>query len=313
MVKRMSERTVDDICRDIRDLANCPVFVQNIRRFDLNWDLVWAAMDMVEDTELAINSFEHNGVSSNPGAEYLKVYGLFQAMFMQQDAVRNFAEGFRLPEVNIADDTDAAEVREVRNKYFGHHKYRRNGVTTYHGIARMTVGSGSITAWTYPNFSTENIRLKDAIKVNQDYIEKALEEVLVNMKKKKSDFTKSITEKLSEDRQNYAFEKIYSWVYGNTADRAAMTGAGLSIVRESINKLEEGLRERYESLSGLGDVERTIKKARFALDNLDTLFADNPNGMDGDFNTEIYVDSLQSSFNELIDISKEINTEFADS
>ncbi|MGB4844144.1 MAG: hypothetical protein WBP16_06750, partial [Ferruginibacter sp.] len=86
--------TVDALCHEIRELANQPIFIQNVNRHGFNWDLAWAAMDMIEDTELAISSFLGNKAGENQGAEYLRVYGLFQAIFMQQDAVRNLAEAF---------------------------------------------------------------------------------------------------------------------------------------------------------------------------------------------------------------------------
>lgn len=306
----MAKRIVDEVCQEIRSIASRAIFIQNIKRHGFNWDLTWAAMDTIEDTELAINSFLSGKSNNDQGSEYLRVYGLFQAIFMQQDAVRNLAEGLNSPKINISTDPAASEVREMRNKYFGHHKYKRNGITTYHGISRMTVGSSFITAWTYPNFSTEDINLKEAIEVNKKYVSKSLKDILENMKKKKIDYAAKIKDKLSEDRQTYAFEKIFSWVYGDTADRCVMTGAGLRIIRSSINEVEAGLKARYENLAGIGDLERTIEKSRYVLDTLDRLFKENPNGTKGDFHTEVYVEALDHAFSELIDICTEANSEF---
>ena len=306
----MVSSTFDSIINDVRTQATTSVFINNINRFDLNWDLMWAAMDTLEDTQYAITSYSNDDHQSDQGREYLKIYGLFQAIFMQQDAVRNFAEGLRLPDINITTDADASKVREMRNKYFGHHKYKREGVTTYHGISRMTVGSNHITAWTYPNFSTEDINLEEAIATNQEYVVDALKRIFSNMIKKKNEYIKSIEENLSEDRQGYAFEKLYSWVYGDTEDRAVMARFSLKTIRECIDKLEQGLRERFDDISGLGDAERTISKARYALNELDELYANNLDGMKGNFNAEIFADSLRVSFEELVDVSKQINTEF---
>jgi len=65
-----------------------------------------------------------------------------------------------------------------------------------------------------------------------------------------------------------------------------------------IDELESGLNERFENLSGVGDAERTIQKSRYILDTVDVLFTDNPTGMNGDFNAEVHVESLQNSFTE---------------
>lgn len=218
MEKIMVDRTVEHMSNKIRKLASTSIFVQNIGRFNINWGLVWAAMDTVEDTELATNSYRHDNSGSDHGREYLKVYGPFQAMFMQQDAIRNFTDGFQLLEVSIAEYQNASGVRGMRNKYFGHHKYRRNGVTTYHGVSRFTAGTEVITAWTHPHFSIEEINLEEAIRMNRDYITDVLERIFNSMKEKKTNYTQSFKGKLSEDRQPYAFEKLYSWVYDSTSD-----------------------------------------------------------------------------------------------
>jgi hypothetical protein len=171
MAKGDKFEAIDDQIHQLRTLAAEPVFIENIKRHGLNWDLLWAAVDTIEDTQLAIDAYEvGTDEQLKQGEEYLKVYGLFQTMFVQQDAIKHIAEGLKLPKVSIWDDSEASAVRTIRNKYFGHHKHtNKDAPTTYHGISRMTVGTGTIKAWTYPNFSTEEINIKDAISANAKY------------------------------------------------------------------------------------------------------------------------------------------------
>jgi hypothetical protein len=304
------KRDIDKLCGDIRRLVGSAFFLQNAKRHKFNLDLTWAAMDMIEDTELAIESFRNDESGKDVGLEYLKVYGLFQAIFMQQDAARNLAVGLSLPELNITTDMEAAEVREIRNKYFGHHKYQRKGKITYHGISRMTVGEQSIKAWTYPDFSTQVVHLKDAIEANRKYIIKSLRIVLANLHKKKIEFIRQIKDKLSEDRRPYFFEKISSWVFGSSSTPYEMAGTGLKVIRSDIEGLKSGLRVRYESLANVGDVDRDVKKCKYFLDLLDKHFEINPYGLKGDFGAEGYVETLKKAFNEIIDIAIETNSDF---
>ena len=306
----MSRKSIEDVCQEIRDLASSSIFIDNIKRFNLNWDLMWAAMDTIEDTSFAIQAYKNGNSSSSQGLEYLKIYGLFQAIFMQQDAVRNFAESFKLNKIDISTDPDAHGIRELRNKYFGHHKYKRDGTTTYHGIARLTVGEESIMAWTYPNFSTETINLNQAIAVNRKYIIDSLDRILKEMKLKRTDYVKQFTDQLSEDNQGYAFEKLYNWLYGDTSDRAAMADFSLRTIRQEVANIDKGLRERFDNIKDVGDAERTLEKARFALDYLDKSFTELPNGAEGNFDVEIYADSLNSSFRDLIQTCIDVNKSF---
>lgn len=312
MVKRSKLDLIDELTSQLRGLANKSVFIENIKRHKFNWDLTWAAVDMVEDTQLAINSFRAGGNGrSNQGEEYLKVYGLFQAIFMQQDAVKHIAEGLKLSEVSIWEDANASAVRVIRNKYFGHHKHKNQDKTvTYHGVARMSVGSGVISAWTYPNFSTEDINLQEAIKVNREYIAKVLVQLNKDLISKKEAYVSKFTEAMSEDLQIYAFEKLYSWVYGNTEDRSVMARASINIIEGRIDKFEMDVKARFENYSGFGDIERSVKKGRHALEKVKKLYEANPVGMNGDFDAEIYVDSLDKSFRSLIGVAKDINEEF---
>lgn len=307
----MSKKSIEDLCQEIRNLASSSIFINNIKRFDLNWDLIWAAMDTIEDTSLAIQAYKSGSNSSNQGAEYLEIYGLFQAIFMQQDAVKNFAEGFKLKKIDVSTDPAASEIRELRNKYFGHHKYQRRGVTTYHGISRITVGEESIMAWTYPNFSTEYINLNQSIITNRKYIINSLNLILNEMEKKKMDYLKKFSDQLSEDKQGYAFEKLYSWVYGDTSHRAVMADFSLRTVKQEVDYIEKGFRERYDNIKDIGDAERTIEKTRFALNRLEKFLLELPNGAKGDFEVEIYADSLSLSFNNLILLCVDVNKTFS--
>jgi len=52
------------------------------------WNTLCAAMDTIGDATLAIQDFQTDGVGSRQGEKYLRLYGLFQAIFLQQDAIR---------------------------------------------------------------------------------------------------------------------------------------------------------------------------------------------------------------------------------
>lgn len=95
------------------------------------------------------------------------------------------------------------------------------------------------------------------------------------------------------------------------AHSAAMTEIGLKSIRDSLAKIEKGLKQRYEKLVGIGDVERLVEKAPTALNVVEEIYKESPNGASSDFNAEVHVDALRSSHDELIDTCIEVNKEFA--
>jgi hypothetical protein len=102
---------------------------------------------MIGDAQLAIDAFNRKPVSE--GQRYLEVYGLFQAFFLQQDAIVNLAAALKLSEIKVFEDPGFSVVRPLRNRYFGHpSKHDWAKLTTYHGLTRVTVTSDEITGWT---------------------------------------------------------------------------------------------------------------------------------------------------------------------
>jgi len=112
---------INDAIRQIRDTVNTAVLIHNIERHGFQWDMVAASLDILGDTQLAIEAYqERQGkVGSDVGHGYLDAYGLFQAIFMQQDALTNLAEGLKLSRVRVHKNPDSAYVRNLRTKYFG--------------------------------------------------------------------------------------------------------------------------------------------------------------------------------------------------
>jgi hypothetical protein len=107
---------INDAIRQIRDTVNTAVLIHNIERHGFQWDMVAASLDILGDTQLAIEAYkERQGkVDSDVGHGYLDAYGLFQAIFMQQDALTNLAEGLKLSRVRVHKNPDSAYVRNLR-------------------------------------------------------------------------------------------------------------------------------------------------------------------------------------------------------
>jgi hypothetical protein len=65
---------INDAIRQIRDTVNKSVFLHNIERHGFLWDMVTAPLDMLGDTQLAIEAYQdprHGDV----GHHYLEAYG----------------------------------------------------------------------------------------------------------------------------------------------------------------------------------------------------------------------------------------------
>ena len=184
----MTTSDVNTELRAIRDMLSADIFIDNIQRHGLEWEMACASMDMIGDSQLAIDAFNRKPVSE--GQRYLEVYGLFQAFFLQQDAIVNLAAALKLSEIKVFEDPDFSVVRPLRNRYFGHpSKHDWAKPTTYHGLTRVTVTSEEITVWTYDTrFSTETISMNASIAKQTEGATRVLGQLRHELEAKRKDY-----------------------------------------------------------------------------------------------------------------------------
>lgn len=53
-----------------------------------NWNMVCVAFDCMEDTQEVINQYLDSNFPSSYGGRYLYIYGLLQALFVQQNTLK---------------------------------------------------------------------------------------------------------------------------------------------------------------------------------------------------------------------------------
>ena len=87
--------TIAEVSRFIRDYGQDPRHIQNLQVVRFTWHQLWAALDVIEDTELAIEAYLQSKYPTDIGERYLRLYGLLQVLFVQQDAMRHVIEAIR--------------------------------------------------------------------------------------------------------------------------------------------------------------------------------------------------------------------------
>lgn len=312
MAKADNSSNPDSLMRDIRTLINKSIFIENIERHNFKWDMVTASMDTVEDTELAIKSYSNIPSDLPEGQLYLTLYGLFQAIFMQQDAVIHLAKGLNSTEIKTWKDADGKKIRVLRNKYFGHPTNSQNYETkesTFHGIARITLSEKTVTGWTYPNFSTEVINIADVIKTQQSFIIRSLNSIQKDLKEKELKFVSQFKSALPEDDLTYPFGKLWTWAVSDSDHAGDVAPMGMSMLSRFIDSTEKALKKRFDNLHGI-DAERDIRKARYCMEQLNKIMADHPNNANHSFEADIYVTALEGACKSLKELNVVINKQF---
>ena len=111
---------VQDLLSFIRDFIQHPRRLDPLLKDKAGWNMLTSAMDTVDDTESAILSYERSD-DSDKGMLYLLIYGLLQAMYVQQDALANLVRALSPKEnYEIGSEPEAKFIRDIRNSTVGH-------------------------------------------------------------------------------------------------------------------------------------------------------------------------------------------------
>jgi len=106
------------------------------------WNALCVAMDTLGDTCLALKYYQDFGIGNEEGEKYLKLYGLLQAVFLQQDAIRQLYETFLKTELRPHAGSFWMRIRELRNLTVGHPIEKGKTDTKRCFISRVTIHSG---------------------------------------------------------------------------------------------------------------------------------------------------------------------------
>ncbi len=84
-----------------------------------------SCIDLIEDTQLAINEVYENGLSeyndNNYGERYLKLYGVLNAVYQQKQATMELIELFKTPPKKITNkELNSLKIIDLRNKVGAH-------------------------------------------------------------------------------------------------------------------------------------------------------------------------------------------------
>ena len=78
--------------QNIRKYINIPRNQYVLMKDELYWYQLCSALDIVEDTSNAAESYFNLEFPNDVGYKYLLLYGVLQALFIQQDAIKHISE-----------------------------------------------------------------------------------------------------------------------------------------------------------------------------------------------------------------------------
>jgi len=110
---------------EIRNVINHCCYVRNcLQEKSSVWNQVCACLDVIEDSMLAAEDYLEKEELSACTQGYIYIYGVLQALFIQQDALNHIVTAinstFKSDVEKVTDNNRIREIRELRNDVVGH-------------------------------------------------------------------------------------------------------------------------------------------------------------------------------------------------
>jgi hypothetical protein len=215
----------------IRDFINSPRKQFALGQARAGWNMLCSSLDVIGDTELAFDAYMENLKSpATTGELYTLLYGIMQALFIQQDAVKHAIEALGLEPISnlVLDD-----IREVRNDSMGHPTKRGKG-KSFNFITRVSMSRSGFTLMTAfpdqdPTF--RHVNVVQHINDQRDILKTVLTQVIEKFRKEEMDhraeFKDEKLERIFPQTLGYYYEKIAETIHGGRPPTLGASMLGL--------------------------------------------------------------------------------------
>jgi hypothetical protein len=275
-------------------------------------------MDMVADSQAAIDAFGQQGSEAlDEGSVYLAIFGLLQALFVQQDASLHLAESLHLP-VDIKQYPRLKEIREIRNDAVGHPTKRsKPGKTSYswNFIIQHSLSCDhfELLCWHSPTGHTKiSVNTRELITDQRTYIGKILETTDDEVKRRDNEYKARFKMKKLADTlphtTSYMCEKMSCAI--DSLDTLNPGEWGVASLQNALAAFEAELRERGIAIDTYPGIQLTYADLQYPLKKLHEHFSGSET-LDREA-AHIFVDFVRKNINDLMTMAEDLDREFAE-
>jgi len=311
-------KTVNIYIQEIRELINKPIMLNNVLKKRSKRYKIYSCLDVIGDTELAIEAYYSSKSVSDFGLLYLIIYGTLQILYVQQDAVFNLSNSLGI-EKKIADYPQLEKIRDIRNRSTGHPTEKSkpgDKTTSYNFITRVTMRHDRFELTSIlknGNQEDEDISIPDLIEMQQDNISKILSDIIEKLSKDE----RECKERFKMDKLTSCFPDSLDYVLSNVllgtteAEYQRRGKASLPEIRQALQGYGDKLTKRRINI---GECHLEYGEIMYALRNLEEFYQaveikETPN-----ISSEtayIFAFFLQNKVEELRTIAQEIDEDFS--
>lgn len=314
----------------IRELINKPILNSLLLKEQKKWNLMCGGLDAIESTQLAIDSYNRLNKESakEVGLEYLIVYGLFQALNVQQDSVRDLCKSMDISVPKNEEDFKLQypklyEIKQLRKKGIGH----PSGEGKTNNTHSMLIDNDSIKLYSYTEtgeFSFTTYKISDCIeKQNQSLcgiLQKVIEKIGSIEKEHKDKYMQNKLRECFPSNPHYCFEKIFTAINLIKAQGESVPERLKSIISfalsntkdliEAVDRFDGEITQRGLQDDDIVSVRLEIKHSKYPLEKLKEYFSPEPKSSINSQDARAYADSAREHIRDLIEHAENLDDEY---
>jgi len=236
------------------------------------------AIFVARDADLAMDAFLAKREAPKERYLYLETYGYLQALFVQQDAIRNLWEAMMPAAKRWRRSARLSEIRDLRNASIGHPSKQTQGVseTSFNVISQSTMSVNGFemhTRMASGRFSTCWVKLPVMAEVQRRLLARRVRGITTNLRRAVAEYRKQFRgnpmKHLFDNHLNYAFQKLAEAL---SQPNIVHVGAALAMwvtVEEFLRDFENGCKNRDRDLPlHFDDLRYAATRVKEVLDAL---------------------------------------------
>ena len=304
---------INELENQIRELINEPRRRLAISQDNTDWFRLCSSLDVIGDSEMAFHAYKKMSDSVQLGSSYILVYGFLQALYLQQDAVRNLHQALGLPyEIDPLLD----EVHKVRNAVVHPTDGGLDKEKRFRFISRMSLDKSGFELMTV--VPDKNLRefgqvsLGSLLEKQHIQIENVLQTLLEALQKEEMDYRKGVKDESLEELFPQTLHHYFEKVYESVRDGSSWEIGKFYItrIRQVLDNFKVALDKR-QVLDAYSGTKHRLEQLEYPMRELAQLFEEERTGRLNATDAEIFTDFVQNGMSKLQQIARKIDDNIA--
>jgi hypothetical protein len=299
----------------IRDYTQDPRHRAQLMSDEFSWYQLCTSLDTVDDTDAAMSAYLDNDFPTSNGERYLRIYGVLQSMYVQQDSLHDLIRTVQpSTEINVKDLLK--DVRQARNASVGHPtRHKRGGVVSTNAIVQMSMRKDGFELLSFPRTNDrvfQYVEVRELIGKQREEATRILTEVIEDLRRQEEAHRAEFRDtkmKSALDQVSYAFGKIFEECREDSIH--ALSGWAVDHLRKSLDQFEKLLNDRGLTTDSYDSIKYLYLEIEHPLTELRKFIAKEPSEILSDQSAVVFANALQSSFDKLRRIAVEIDEEYS--